>query len=105
MPHNIASVCEVTVRAEIPGIDPDDLNVTITGSQLVLSGEKKESEEHQDKDVYHNETRWGSLRRAVTLPEGIDTENVEAQYTSGVLEIKLKKTRPAPPKRIEVKSK
>ena len=96
---------ELTVRAELPGIDPKDLEVTVTGNQLVLSGEKKESSEHEGKDFYHSETRYGSFRRSVPLPEGIDTENVDAQYANGVLTLRLQKTAPAAAKRIEVKTK
>ena len=96
---------ELTVRAELPGIDPKDLDVSVTGNQLVLSGEKKESSEHDGKDFYHSETRYGSFRRTIPLPEGIDTENVDAQYANGVLTLHLKKTAPAATKRIEVKTK
>jgi HSP20 family protein len=96
---------EVTVRAELPGIDPKDLEVSVSGNQLVLSGEKRESAEQKGKDFYHSESRYGSFRRAVRLPEGIDTENVDAQYANGVLTMRLKKTPSAMPKRIEVKVK
>ncbi len=96
---------ELTVRAELPGIDPKDLEVTVTGNQLVLSGEKKESSEREAKDFYHSETRYGSFRRTVTLPEGVDTEHVDAQYANGVLTLRLQKTAPAAQKRIEVKVK
>jgi HSP20 family protein len=94
---------ELTVRAELPGIDPKNLDVTVTGNQLVLSGEKKESSEHQGKDFYHSETRYGSFHRTIPLPEGIDTENVDAQYANGVLTLRLQKTAQAAGKRIEVK--
>jgi HSP20 family protein len=96
---------ELTVRAELPGIDPKDLEVTVAGGQLVVSGEKKESSEGKEKGVYRSETRYGSFRRTVPLPEGIDTENVDAQYANGVLTLRLAKTAPAAAKRIEVKVK
>ena len=96
---------ELTVRAELPGIDPKDLEVTVTGNQLVVSGEKKESQEHNEKNFHQSETRYGSFRRTVTLPDGIDTENVDAQYANGVLTLRLRKTIPAVAKRIEVKAK
>ncbi|MBN2474815.1 MAG: Hsp20/alpha crystallin family protein [Pirellulales bacterium] len=96
---------EVSVRAELPGIDPKDLNVSVSGNQLVISGEKKESTEDCGKDFYHSESRYGTFRRCVTLPAEIDAENVDAQYTNGVLTLHLKKTQPAPTKRIEVKVK
>ena len=96
---------EVVVRAEMPGIDPKDLDVSVSGRQLVLSGEKKESTENEGKDFYHSESRYGSFRRLVQLPEGVDTKNVDAQYANGVLTLRLKKTPAAVPKRIEVKVK
>jgi len=91
--------------AELPGIDPKDLDVTVVGNQLVLSGEKRESSETKEKGVYHSETRYGSFRRTVPLPDGIDTENVDAQYANGVLTLHLKKTAVPAAKRIEVKVK
>ena len=96
---------KLTVRAELPGIDPKDLDVTVVGNQLVLSGEKRESSESKEKGVYHSETRYGSFRRTLPLPEGVDTEHVDAQYANGVLTLRLPKTAPAAQKRIEVKVK
>jgi HSP20 family protein len=96
---------ELTVQAELPGIDPKDLEISVTGNQLIISGEKKQSTERQGKDVYHSETRYGSFRRVLPLPEGIDTENVDAQYANGMLTLRLTKTSPASVKRIEVKTK
>jgi len=95
---------EVTIRAEIPGIDPDDLEVTVTGNQLILSGEKRESTESREQGYYHSESRYGTFRRSLPLPEGVDTENVDAQYANGVLTIRLKKTGAAEAKRIEIKT-
>ena len=96
---------EVVVRAELPGLDPKDLDVSITGKELVLKGEKKESSETKEKGYYHSETRYGSFERMVRLPEGIDAESVDAQYANGVLTLRLKKTQPEAAKRIEVKVK
>jgi len=96
---------ELTVRAELPGMDPKDLDVAISGSQLILSGEKKESSEQKEKDFYQSETRYGSFRRTVALPEGIDAEKVDAQFANGVLTLRVPKTAQAATKRIEVKAK
>jgi HSP20 family protein len=95
---------EVTVRAEIPGIDPKDLNVSITGRELVLSGEKKETSETKEQDFYRSETRYGSFHRSIFLPEGTDTEHVDAQYANGVLTLKLKKSPQFAPKKIKIKT-
>jgi HSP20 family protein len=96
---------EVTVRAELPGIEPADLEITVSGGQLVLAGEKKESTEESGKNFFHMETRYGSFRRSVPLPEAVDPDRVDAEYSNGVLVIRLKKSPSSPPKRIEVKSK
>ncbi len=96
---------EFTVRAEIPGIDPTELDVNITGDQLVLAGEKKESSEKKGKDFYQSESRYGSFRRSIPLPQSVDPEKVEAEYANGVLTIHLKKIQTSPPKRVEVKVK
>jgi len=94
---------EVTVRAEVPGVDPKDLDLTVQGDQLVISGEKKESSEKKDKDFYHVESRYGSFRRSVQLPPGTDSQNVTADYANGVLTVKLQKTPAVAPKKVEVK--
>ncbi|MEN6451941.1 MAG: Hsp20/alpha crystallin family protein [Thermoguttaceae bacterium] len=94
---------EVTVRAELPGIDPKDIEVTVVGNQIVLSGEKKESTETKEKGFYQSETRYGSFRRTIPLPDGVDTEKVDAQYNNGVLTLRLAKSPQAASKRIEVK--
>jgi len=99
------SDAEFTVRAEIPGIDPNDLEVNITGNQLVLAGEKKESSEKKGKDFYQSESRYGSFRRSIPLPQSVDPEKVEADYAQGVLTIHLKKIQESPPKKVEVKAK
>ncbi len=96
---------EVTVRAEIPGIDPKDLEVNITGNQLVLAGEKKEWSEKKEKDFYQSESRSGSFRRTIPLPPSVDAEKVEAEYANGVLTIHLQKTQKTPPKKVDVKVK
>jgi len=96
---------EVTLRAELPGVEAGDLDVSISGNQLVLSGEKKETSQSETQDSYHSEARYGSFRRSITLPDGIDTENVDARCANGVLTLRLKKTAAAAPKRVEIKVK
>jgi HSP20 family protein len=94
---------EFTVRAEVPGIEPKDLDVQIAGNQLVLSGEKKESTEKKGKDFYQSETHYGSFRRVIPLPQSVDPEKVEADCANGVITIRLQKVQSEVPKRIDVK--
>jgi HSP20 family protein len=96
---------EVTVRAEIPGMDPKDLDVHVTGNQLVLAGEKKDTSETKGENCYCSETRYGSFHRSIPLPEGVNPEDVQAEYANGVLTLHMKKSQPTPAKRIEIKTK
>jgi HSP20 family protein len=95
---------EVIVRAEVPGVKPEELEITVTGNRLTLSGEKKETTERKDKDVYHSETRYGSFTRSVELPSGVNTTDVTADHAHGVVTIKLRKTAAAATKKIEIKA-
>src|SRR5262245_15001317 len=95
---------EVTVRAEVPGIDPKDLDITVTADRLTVSGEKKETIEKRDRDVSHRESRYGSFSRTVPLPTSVDPQHVTAEYSHGVLKVTLKKTPSAKAKKIQVKS-
>jgi HSP20 family protein len=96
---------EVIVRAEVPGIAPDDIQITVSGGQLTLAGEKKVTTEQGGKDFYQTESRYGTFRRVVPLPDSVDPERVDAEYHNGVLTIRLHKTTGSPPKRVEVKVK
>lgn len=94
----------VTVKVEVPGVKPEDINLSVTAGTLVVSGEKKESQERKGDGFYHTERRFGSFRRNVMLPPGVDAEKVTADYAQGVLTVRLEKTPEALPKRIPVKS-
>ena len=95
---------EIVIQAELPGVEPGDVDVTLTGDQLVLAGEKKESSEKKDRGAYVSECCYGAFRRSFTLPEPVDPDNVSAEYAQGVLTVKLQKLKPASVKRIEVKT-
>jgi len=95
---------DVTVRAEIPGINPRDLEISVSGNRLTLAGEKKDHTEKQSKDYYHTESHYGAFRRTIELPSGVDPEQVSAEHSNGVVTIRLKKTRAAATRKIEVKS-
>ena len=96
---------EVLVRAEIPGVKPEDFELAIHDNRLVISGEKKESEERKDGGYVYQERRYGSFRREVALPSAVDAENVKAEYKDGVLHVALQKSQEALPKKIKVTAK
>ncbi len=96
---------EVFVRAEIPGVKAEDINLSIHGDMLTITGEKKESTETQpEKGFVYQERRFGSFRRQVTLPCAVDENDVQAEYKDGVLSVHLKKSQEALPKHITVRS-
>jgi HSP20 family protein len=95
---------EVTVRAEVPGVDPKDIDVRVLDDQLTVAGEKKETTEKREGNVYRRESHYGSFRRTVRLPAGVDPEKVSADYSNGVLTVHLQKSPTAQPKRIAVKT-
>jgi HSP20 family protein len=86
---------EVTVKAELPGMDEKDIKVLLTESALTLNGEKKEEKEDKGKDYYHMERSYGSFRRVIPLPAGIDMKKVKAGFKNGVLTVRLPKTEEA----------
>lgn len=96
---------EITVRLEVPGVDPQEIEVSLTGDMLTVAGEKKETREEKDEGGYeHKESYFGSFRRSIALPTEVDTESIVAEHRQGVLTVTMKKVASATPKRIEVKS-
>ena len=96
-----------TVTASVPGVDPEAIDVTLTENVLTIKGETKsestKSEGEGEQKNYHvRERRWGSFSRTVTLPVGVDADNVEATHENGVLTLRLPKVESAKPKRIAI---
>ncbi len=98
---------EIQVRADLPGLDEQDIDVRLSNDTLIIRGEKKEErEEGQEEGSYYlSERRYGSFQRTLSVPAGIDAEKVEASFRNGVLTITLPKTPEAQEKtrKIEVK--
>jgi HSP20 family protein len=94
--------CTVTVHAELPGVDPKEIDLTVTGDKLTIAGEKKETVEKTSQDVFHRETRYGSFSRTVQLPSSVDPQQVSAEYVNGVLTVSLKKTPNATARKIPI---
>ena len=89
------------VRVEIPGIEPEALDIQMNGDVLVLSGEKNE---HEDEGRTYSERRYGSFRRALRLPVPVDAAKVTAEHKNGVVTITVPKSEAVRPKRIPVRS-
>jgi len=82
---------EIKVTAELPGMDQDDIDVSLSDNKLTIKGEKKEETEDKGRDYYRTERRYGSFYRELPLGEGINTDKVEADFKKGVLTVKLPK--------------
>jgi HSP20 family protein len=93
------------LRADVPGVEKDDISINVEGDTLMISGEKKGFTEEQGKGkYYHLERTYGSFCRSFTLPSSVDREKkIEAHYKNGVLELMLRKSKESASKQIEVK--
>ena len=86
---------EITVTAELPGMDEKNIEVSLADDVLIIQGEKKEEKEGKDKGYYHVERSFGSFRRILPLPGGVNTQKAEASFKKGVLTITVPKTEEA----------
>lgn len=93
-----------TVRASIPGVNPDDIDITYNANTLTIKGEIKEEKEVQEARYHLRERRFGSFSRSINLPSTIDASGIQANYEKGVLSLNLPKAEEAKPKRIEIKT-
>lgn len=94
---------EVVVKAELPGMGKEDVNVNVTENTITISGEKKKEEKVEKKDYYRFERSFGSFSRSFHLPAEVQTDKVKATFKNGVLEIRMPKTEEAKKKKMKVK--
>jgi HSP20 family protein len=93
------------IKAELPGLEAKDVNVSVSGDILTIKGEKEKEEEEKDEHYYCCERYCGSFQRSFQLPVNVQANKVEATFDKGVLKISLPKTEEAKKKEIEVKVK
>jgi HSP20 family protein len=94
---------DLIVKAEVPGLTKEDLEVSLSESVLTIKGERKKEEEVQRDSYYQNELSYGSFVRTVELPVEVKTDQVKAFFKDGILEIRLPKTEDAKSKTIKLK--
>jgi HSP20 family protein len=96
---------DVVVTAELPGLDENELQVTLDGDVLTISGEKRAEHEHKNGDAYYVEHRFGAFSRSIRLPFAVDQEQIETKYDKGVLTIRVPKPAQLQPsvRRVDVK--
>jgi len=91
------------VKAEVPGCKAGDIDISVHGNMLTISGEKKQEEEKEEKGYYHIERSYGSFRRDLSLAGDVDPDNIEAVCRDGVLTLTLPKTEKAKPVKVKIK--
>ncbi|HLI76697.1 MAG TPA: Hsp20/alpha crystallin family protein [Acidobacteriaceae bacterium] len=94
----------LVLKFEVPGIKPEDLDIRVENRTLTVRGERKWNNEQKEENFHRVERRYGSFVRSFTLPNTVDTENIQAQSEHGVLELTLNKKPEAKPKQIQVKA-
>ncbi len=96
---------DVVVKAALPGVKPEDVDITITGDQLSIRGETKEETDNKDHDYLRRERRYGTFTRSVTLPTGLQADKAQATFDNGVLTLKIPKSEQVKPKSIKIQAK
>ncbi len=96
---------EVVVKAALPGVKPEEVEVTITGDTLSIKGETKVKEEVKREDYLYQEHRYGAFSRSVKLPADLKTDKAEATFENGILTLTIPRSEEAKPKTMKVKTK
>ena len=92
------------VTVEVPGVKPEELEITLEGGVLTISGERRFVNETKEQQYHRVERRYGAFRRSITLPARVSADAIDASFADGVLQVVVPKAEEAKPKRIEVRT-
>ena len=96
---------DIVVRAELPGVKQEDVDITLHDGVLTIAGERKAEQQREGTGYYVRERRYGSFRRSMTLPQGVDESKISARFDSGVLEVRVAGAAAVQePKRIQIEA-
>jgi HSP20 family protein len=93
---------EFVLRADLPGLSEEDVNIELEDNVLTISGERKSEHEERKEGYYRLERASGSFSRSLTLPEGVDPEKVKASFDRGVLEVRIPKPEQRKPRKVTI---
>ena len=96
---------DVVVKAALPGLKPEDVNIDITGETLTIKGQSKAEQEIKKEDYLYQERRYGAFSRSIVLPGGLKSDKAEAAMEDGILTLTIPKVEEVKPKKISVKAK
>jgi HSP20 family protein len=94
----------IVLKTPMPGVKPEDIDISVTGDCLTIKGETKEESEVEDVNYIRHERHMGTYYRSITLPDGVETDNVEADYHDGILTLEFPKSEEAMTKNIKIKA-
>jgi HSP20 family protein len=92
----------LVLRADLPGVDPEDVNIELKDGVLTVSGERKAEHEEQTDSFYRVERAFGTFSRSMSLPERVDADRITATFENGVLEVRIPKPEERKPHRVEI---
>ncbi len=95
---------DLVIRAELPGVRREDIDVRVEHGALVLQGERRRDEENEERSAYRLERNYGAFMRSFTLPTTVDASKISAVYKDGVLEVRLPKAESAKPKKVQIQA-
>ncbi len=95
---------EIIVRAEMPGLNPEDIAIQVENNNLILSGEKKREEKDEKENYVHMECSYGRFYRAIPLRGDVDPEKIKAKFKNGVLTVNVPLAEGAKPRKISIES-
>ena len=90
------------VRADLPGVEPKDVDIKVVGDALTIKGSREEKQETNKADYFRREIRYGSFERSISLPEGIEAGDLKATYHDGVLELTAPMPKAKMPKEVKI---
>jgi len=93
---------EIVIRAGIPGVEKDAIEITIVENTLTITGEITRDREVRDEDYYYKEQHYGSFSRSIPLPAGLNPDDMKASYQNGILQIVIPRSKREEPRKIEV---
>jgi HSP20 family protein len=93
----------LVITAELPGLAKEDVKIEVENNILTISGEKRIAKEQQDKNFHRLERRYGSCYRAISLPKGVASDTADAEFSNGVLRIRLAKREDVKPRTVKIK--
>lgn len=93
---------QLVVHADLPGVDPKNVDISVVGNVLTIRGERKSELEEKKGGYLFHEASYGGFERSISLPEGVDTANIHATYKNGVLELTMPAKAEALPKKVKI---